>query len=563
MIRKFLSLFHSGESRRRQYKKPHRVMRLQVLGSRRLLSVFTPAQMRHAYGFDQIQFGTVKGDGTGQTIAIVDAYDAPKINSDLQKFNSTFGLSNYDGKGAYVLTVATPQGKPAYDAGWSQEITLDVEWAHAIAPGAHILLVEARSNSYADLMGAVDWARRQPGVSTVSMSWGGGEFSGETYYDSYFTTPAGHQGVSFFASSGDTGAQAIYPSVSPNVVSVGGTSLYLSGTAGTYSSERGWSGSGGGISGYESKPSYQTYIATPSSTKRTSPDVALDADPNTGVYVYWTSATASAGNWYSFGGTSASAPQWAALTAIADQGRAIYGRSSLDGRTQMLPALYNLPSSDFHDVTAGTTSSGGKTFYAGAGYDLVTGRGSPIANFVVRDLVNSTLVVSAANAATVSGGVSGIGARVLASPVFSMFDGMILAPTAVEGAMVATDLTTVVLAAGPLSANSAGHVANSVLEVGISSSSNGARTDLNSSVIASSFTPRPDDSPRTSGKTSVLVQDATYQDTLAKLRTIDVHRLTRVRHADRAVSPVQTALQSEIAHGDEASTPADSSNAAG
>src|SRR5205085_3309040 len=103
MFRQILALLFSSDRPRREYQKPHRVMRLQVLGSRRLLSVYTPAQMRHAYGFDQIQFGSIKGDGTGQTIAIVDAYDAPKINSDVQFFDSQFGISNYDGKGAYFL----------------------------------------------------------------------------------------------------------------------------------------------------------------------------------------------------------------------------------------------------------------------------------------------------------------------------------------------------------------------------------------------------------------------------------------------------------------------------
>src|SRR5262245_53809598 len=109
------------------------------LESRLLLTTFTPAQISQTYGVNLIQFGSVKGDGTGQTIAIVDAYDAPNIQSDLAKFDSTYGLSNNDGNGQPVLTKATPQGTPTYNAGWAQEITLDVEWAHAIAPGAHIL----------------------------------------------------------------------------------------------------------------------------------------------------------------------------------------------------------------------------------------------------------------------------------------------------------------------------------------------------------------------------------------------------------------------------------------
>ena len=110
------------------------------------------------------------------------------------------------------------------------------------------------------------------------MSWGGGEFSGETSYDSYFTTPSGHAGVTFVASSGDSGAPVGYPAISPNVLSVGGTTLNLT-SSGSYISESGWSGSGGGISRYESQPTYQKGVVTQSTTYRTNPDVAYDADP--------------------------------------------------------------------------------------------------------------------------------------------------------------------------------------------------------------------------------------------------------------------------------------------
>src|SRR5207249_3385709 len=127
-------------------------------------------------------------------------YDSPTIASDLHAFDATFGLPDP------TLTKAFPTGTPAYDSGWAAEISLDVEWAHAIAPKANILLVEAASASYSDLFAAVDYARNQPGVSVVSMSWGGGEFYGQTSLDGYFTTPSGHGGVTFVASSGDNGA---------------------------------------------------------------------------------------------------------------------------------------------------------------------------------------------------------------------------------------------------------------------------------------------------------------------------------------------------------------------
>jgi subtilase family serine protease len=361
-------------------RRRHPAWCIETLENRALLSAMTPAQVSHAYGVDQIMFGSVKGDGTGQTIAIIDAYDAPNINADLTTFDSMFGIQNVDGKGAPVVTKATPQGTPAFDNGWAQEITIDVEWAHAIAPGAHILLVEATSSSVASLISAVDYARSQPGVSVVSMSWGAPEFSSETTYDSYLTTPSGHTGVAFVVSSGDTGAVAQWPAVSPNVVAVGGTSLNLADSSGTYGSETAWSGSGGGVSIYEKKPSYQAGV-TQSSTMRGSPDVSYVADPYTGVEVIY-----NGGVWV-FGGTSIGAPQWAGIVAIADQGRALGGKSPLDGPTQLLPTLYSLPSTDFHDITSGSATNGSSTLSAGAGYDLVTGRGSPYANLVVSDLL--------------------------------------------------------------------------------------------------------------------------------------------------------------------------------
>lgn len=347
----------------------------------------TPAQVRQAYGFTNITFanGAIPGDGAGTTIAIVDAYDHPNIASDLHQFDVRFGLPDP------VFTKVNQTGGTAYptpDAGWAGEIALDVEWAHAIAPKANILLVEATDNSMSNLMAAVDYARHVAGVVAISMSWGGNEFSGESVYDSYFTTPAGHAGITFFVSSGDNGAPVSYPAASPNVVSVGGTTLNVDAT-GQYQSESGWSGSGGGVSAYESQPAYQKGVVTQSTTKRANPDVAYDSNPNTGFPVYNSYGTASGKPWEQYGGTSAAAPQWAALTAIVDQGRALAGLGSLDGATQFLPRLYSLPSSDFHDVTSGS-SSGKPVYTASAGYDLVTGRGTPLADLVVRDLVGST-----------------------------------------------------------------------------------------------------------------------------------------------------------------------------
>ncbi len=185
--------------------------------------------------------------------------------------------------------------------------------------------------------------------------------------------------------SGDSGAPAEYPAASPNVVSVGGTTLNLTSQA-TISSETVWTGSTGGVSSFESEPNYQKGVVTQTTTHRATPDVAYDSNPNTGFPVYDSYGTSAP--WGQYGGTSDAAPQWAALTAIADQGRALAGLSSLTS-TQLLTDLYQMPGSGFHDITSGA-SSGSPSISASAGYDLVTGRGSPAANLIVGSLVGST-----------------------------------------------------------------------------------------------------------------------------------------------------------------------------
>lgn len=356
---------------------------------------YTPAQIRTAYGFT-----AVSGTGAGQTIAIVDAYNDPNIAADLKVFDAQFGLADPS------LTVVSQTGGSvksiATDAGWAGEISLDVEWAHAIAPGAKILLVEANSASLSDLLTAVNFARNAAGVSVVSMSWGGSEFTGEAKYDNYFTTPAGHQGVTFVASAGDSGAAAAeWPAASPNVLSVGGTTLNLT-SSGAYGSESAWSSSGGGFSQVEAEPSYQTSVQ--STGVRTAPDVAYNANPNTGFAVYDSIDDGGYVGWQEVGGTSAGAPQWAALIAIANQGRVAAGTGTLDGPTGTLPTLYKLYSSPnsstysaytsvFNDVSTGISGGfGGGRFGQGfgtpatVGYDAVTGLGTPKAAAVVSAL---------------------------------------------------------------------------------------------------------------------------------------------------------------------------------
>jgi hypothetical protein len=340
---------------------------------------YTPTELQEAYGFSSITFNGVAGTGSGETIAIVDAYDDPNIQTDLNTFDTQFGLP------AMTVTRVSETGTTSYPTsdstgGWELEESLDVEWAHAMAPGANILLVEASSPSYSDLLAAVNYAAAHANV--VSMSWGGSEFSGETAYDTQYFD---HAGVAFVASSGDAGAPASYPAASPNVLSVGGTALTL-GAGNVWSSEVGWSGSGGGPSTYESQPSYQKGVVTQTSAARATPDVAYDASPSSGVYVCDSVPYEGGSGWWQVGGTSAGAPQWSALLAIADQGRALSGQSALDSTSpqQVMSILYENPA-DFHDITSGT-STGSPQYSAGPGYDYVTGLGSPIANLIVGSL---------------------------------------------------------------------------------------------------------------------------------------------------------------------------------
>jgi hypothetical protein len=355
---------------------------------------FSVAQIDGAYGIGGISFKGVTGTGAGQTIAIIAAYDNPDLvdstssdfdSSDLHQFDLTMNLPDPPSFKKVDENGSATNFPPSTDPGWANEEDLDVEWTHAIAPDANILLVECYTANLSDLINsAVQYVVTVPDVTVVTMSFALNEFPGETADDSFLETPTGHKGITFLAASGDDADIVQYPSASPNVVSVGATALTLSGD--NYVSETGSNSSGGGISQYESKPSYQ-YAVTQSSTMRTTPDVAIDGNEYTGLDVYCAFDGGSATPWYSVGGTSASTPMWAGLVAIADQGRATLGLGSLDGPSQTLPFLYSLNSSDFHDITTGSNG-----YSAGAGYDLVTGLGTPIANKLVPDLVGGNTV---------------------------------------------------------------------------------------------------------------------------------------------------------------------------
>lgn len=299
-----------------------------------------------------------KSGGKG-TIAIIDAYETPTIENDLGVFSKTFGLPDCTTKNGCFEKRGMAK-KLKTDSGWALETALDVEWAHAIAPDAKILLVEAETPSGEHLLKAVDYAAKRSDVVAVSMSWGGGEFQEEKTLDSHFVSKTG---AAFFASSGDNGAGASWPAASPNVVAVGGTSLSFK-SDGTLSRESAWDGSGGGVSAYEEEPSYQkTYSIPKSKGMRAIPDVSYNADPKSGVSVY------KNGKWYVLGGTSAGAPQWAAIHSL--------GHSATNEKLYAAKASAS-HAAFFHDIVSG--SNGDCAYYCDARkhYDYVTGLGSPV-----------------------------------------------------------------------------------------------------------------------------------------------------------------------------------------
>lgn len=315
----------------------------------------TPQEIKSAYH--------LPATGGHGTIAIIGAYDDASIERDLAGFDVAFSLPSCT-KADGCLEQHHMSVHESANSGWALETTLDVEWAHAIAPGANILLVEAATPSGANLLKAIDYAVARPDVVAISMSWGGSEFPEEVSLDSHFASTVG---ALFFASSGDNGTGASWPAASPGVIGVGGTHLALTAT-GAVSAETAWRGSGGGISAYEKEPSFQSGYKIPRALgMRAIPDVSYDADPASGFPIYRN------GVWRTVGGTSAGAPQWAAI-------------ATLDGR-MTLKALYadkarSDNTSYFRDIKSGTNGDCGYLCTARARYDYVTGLGSPqTANF--------------------------------------------------------------------------------------------------------------------------------------------------------------------------------------
>jgi subtilase family serine protease len=313
---------------------------------------------------------TANPTGGSKTIAIVDAFDDPTAANDLGQFSEQFGLPAPNFQVVYATGTKPPQD---ITGGWEGEESLDIEWAHAMAPNAKIILVEAASNFNPDLFAAVKVASQmvaQAGGGEVSMSWGGAEFKFEKFWDSFLQTP----GVVYFASAGDS-AGVEYPSASPFVVSAGGTALSMNLVTGNFQLELAWLNTGGGVSLYEPAPSYQSGF--PGLTLRATPDISFDADPDTGVWVYDSTPWYAGGQvfggpkhpWLIVGGTSVAAPSLAGVVNAA-------GKFAISTNAE-LTTIYSLASTGtFTDVTYGVCGFFDGVI-AGPGYDLCTGLGSP------------------------------------------------------------------------------------------------------------------------------------------------------------------------------------------
>lgn len=404
------------------------------------VNCYDPYEMRHAYQVDSLI--SAGYDGTGQTIVIVDAFQHPNIVAQMAVFDGFYGLPDVD------LTIEAPDGVPTFDpnddnmVGWAQETSLDVEWSHAIAPGARIVLVEAKSNNDDDMVSALKYAVDNDLGDVISMSFGenegclGPELQAE-YHDVFAAATAKH--ITLFASSADEGAalqtcdgnswvKAVSaPASDPLVTAVGGTELRAAQycfealgcdptsnpDAGTWQSEIAWNegypygdiwwlnqtiATGGGFSVVFGEPAYQQLVL-PGGTQRAVPDVAYDAAVLHGVLTFLEIPGLGTG-WYLFGGTSAGAPQWAAITAIANQ-RAGTRLGFLNAAIYRLMATKKTYAESFHDVTVGTNSSlqfdvsGDPVditgFDAMAGWDATTGAGSPMASNLVDNLIRFRL----------------------------------------------------------------------------------------------------------------------------------------------------------------------------
>ena len=335
---------------------------------------YAPLDLQSAYKISDV----AATGGSGKTIAIVDAYDNPNALQDLKVYRQQFGLAagptvtKMNQAGQIVETLNTATGdisagtgaSPSPNTGWGQEIALDLDMASAICPNCNILLVEANSNSFADLGAAVNTAAQQS-VSSISNSYGGNEFIGEGSYQA----PYNHPGIAITVSSGDSGYGVEFPAASKYVTAVGGTTLTSDSTTARGWSESVWSGAGSGCSAYIAKPSWQTDKGC---ANRTVADVSAVANPNTGVAVYDSYGSTGGANWYVFGGTSVAAPIIASVYALAgtpiNYGEYPYGHAS---------SLNDVVSGSNGRCTSRKSTSKAYLCTGVVGYDGPSGLGTP------------------------------------------------------------------------------------------------------------------------------------------------------------------------------------------
>jgi subtilase family serine protease len=327
---------------------------------------YGPADLQSAYGLAAAS----AGNGAGVTIGIVDAFDDPTAFSDVNTYRAEFGIPALASCTPTTVRASTTPcfaksnqtggtTPPRKNGSWAQEESLDVDMASAICPHCNILLVEADSNSLANLGASVNEAVAL-GSAVVSNSYGGGEASGEVTEENQFYN---HPGVAITASSGDGGFGVEFPAASQFVTAVGGTSLVRANNARGWS-ETVWNGAGSGCSAFITKPTWQHDTGC---ANRTVADVSADADPNTGVAVFDSTSFQGLSGWLQFGGTSVAAPIIASVYALAGNASTVTYGSFPYSHTGSL-----------NDVTSGSNGNCGSYLCTGtAGYDGPTGLGTP------------------------------------------------------------------------------------------------------------------------------------------------------------------------------------------
>jgi kumamolisin len=332
------------------------------------LNAETAGSIACIYGVTPLTTGCPKNGsplatGGAKAIAVVDYGVNASLQSDMDTFNAHFGLPNIT-----ITKICSCASCPNNaGSGWDVETALDVEWAHAMAPNAQIILSSFCSDPFTEIPGAETLAGQAvaaAGGGEVSNSFGyGGESSGETSWDQYMQIPS----VVYFTSAGDSGLGADYPSVSPYTVSAGGTHIVRDGSGNFNGVENCWSGSGGGVSQYEALPLYQNIVRNFASAHRVTPDMSADADPNSGVGVY---STTGCGGWCQVGGTSVSSPVLAGITNAAGSFlNSTNGELTKTYGEFKNPGIYHQL---FFDVVTGSNGAPAKF-----GYDECTGIGSP------------------------------------------------------------------------------------------------------------------------------------------------------------------------------------------